>query len=114
MGNCAKWRVLFGGFFSYTFDAMDILLLAMCLQAIMADLHLSQSAAGMLATSTIIGIALSAVIMGWFSDNYGRRASLQVSLISFGATSIVTVVLMRRAAAVQWRLNPQTRIIKCE
>jgi hypothetical protein len=40
MKDTVKWRVLFGGFFSYTFDAMDILLLAMCLQAIMADLQL--------------------------------------------------------------------------
>jgi MFS family permease len=90
MQDTVKWRVLFGGFFSYTFDAMDILLLAMCLQAIMADLHLTPAAAGMLATSTMIGVALSAVIMGSFSDNYGRRAALQVSLVSF---SIFTMAI---------------------
>jgi MFS family permease len=90
MKDAVKWRVLFGGFFSYTFDAMDILLLAMCLQAIMADLHLSPAAAGMLATSTMIGVALSAVIMGWYSDNYGRRAALLVSLVSF---SIFTMAI---------------------
>ena len=90
MKDTVKWRVLFGGFFSYTFDAMDILLLAMCLQAIMADLHLAPAAAGMLATSTMIGVALSAVIMGWFSDNYGRRAALLVSLVSF---SILTMAI---------------------
>jgi MFS family permease len=90
MKDTLKWRVLFGGFFSYTFDAMDMLLLAMCLQAIMADLHLTPAAAGLLATSTMIGVALSAVIMGWFSDNYGRRAALQVSLVSF---SILTMAI---------------------
>jgi MFS family permease len=90
MKDTVKWRVLFGGFFSYTFDAMDILLLAMCLQAIMVDLHLSPAAAGMLATSTMIGVALSAVTMGWFSDNYGRRAALQVALVSF---SIFTMAI---------------------
>jgi MFS family permease len=90
MKDTVKWRVLFGGFFSYTFDAMDILLLAMCLQAIMADLHLTPAAAGLLATSTMIGVALSAVIMGWYSDNYGRRAALQVSLVSF---SIFTMAI---------------------
>ena len=90
MKDTVKWRVLFGGFFSYTFDAMDILLLAMCLQAIMADLHLAPAAAGLLATSTMVGVALSAVIMGWFSDNYGRRAALLVSLVSF---SILTMAI---------------------
>lgn len=90
MKDTVKWRVLFGGFFSYTFDAMDILLLAMCLQAIMADLHLAPAAAGLLATSTMVGVALSAVIMGWFSDNYGRRAALLVSLVSF---SVLTMAI---------------------
>jgi MFS family permease len=90
MRDTVKWRVLFGGFFSYTFDAMDILLLAMCLQAIMADLQLAPAAAGMLATSTMIGEAVSAVTMGWYSDNYGRRAALQVSLVSF---SIFTMAI---------------------
>lgn len=85
-----KWRVLFGGFFSYTFDAMDLVLLAMCLQSIMSDLSISRTAAGLLATSTMIGVALSAVVMGWFSDNYGRRAAMQVSLISF---SILTMAI---------------------
>jgi MFS family permease len=92
MKDTVKWRVLFGGFFSYTFDAMDILLLAMCLQAIMADLHLSPAAAGMLATSTMIGAALSAVIMGWYSDNYGRRAALQVSLVSFSVFTMAVAL----------------------
>ncbi len=92
MKDTVKWRVLFGGFFSYTFDAMDILLLAMCLQAIMADLHLSPAAAGMLATSTMIGAALSAVIVGWYSDNYGRRAALQVSLVSFSVFTMAVAL----------------------
>ena len=92
MKDTVKWRVLFGGFFSYTFDAMDILLLAMCLQAIMADLHLTPAAAGLLATSTMIGVALSAVIMGWYSDNYGRRAALQVSLVSFSIFTMAIAV----------------------
>jgi hypothetical protein len=76
MKDTVKWRILFGGFF----DAMDILLLAMCLQAIMADLRLTPAAAGMLATSTMVGVALSAVIIGWVSDTYGRRVALQISL----------------------------------
>ena len=35
-----KWHVLVGGFFGYMFDAMDITLLAVSLQAIMHDLNI--------------------------------------------------------------------------
>lgn len=103
MGGAARWRVLFGGFFGYAFDAMDLMLLSMALQSIMADLHLSRPEAGLLATSTMIGVALSAIAMGWFSDSYGRRSAMQVSLISFSVftmaialtTSYWQVVVLR-------------------
>jgi MFS family permease len=90
MRDTVKWRVLLGGFLSYTFDAMDLVLLSLCLQSIMSDLSLSRASAGLLATATMIGVALSAVVMGWFSDNYGRRSALQVSLLSF---SILTMAI---------------------
>ena len=91
-------------------DAMDILLLAMCLQAIMADLHLTPAAVGLLATSTMIGVALSAVIMGWFSDNYGRRTALQLSLVSFSiftmaialTTNYWEILALRFIAGLGW------------
>lgn len=79
-----KWKVLFGGFFSYMFDAMDIMLLALSIPAIMKDLNISMSEAGLLGTATLIGVGLSSVVVGWYADNYGRRKALLWSLISFG------------------------------
>ena len=39
MAGTARWRILFGGFLGYAFDAMDLILLSMALQSIMADCH---------------------------------------------------------------------------
>ncbi|MBI5110673.1 MAG: MFS transporter [Rhodovulum sp.] len=85
-----KWRVLAGGFAGYTFDAMDLVLLAMAFQPIMADLGLSRSEAGLLATATLIGVGISSVVMGWYADNYGRRKAMLWSIISF---SILTMAI---------------------
>jgi len=79
-----KWHVLVGGFAAYMFDAMDIMLLALAMPAIIKDLGISMSQAGLLGTATLVGVGISSVVVGWYTDNYGRRKSLMWSLISFG------------------------------
>lgn len=79
-----KWHVLGGGFFCYLFDAMDLVLLAVALPAIMKTLNLSLTEAGLLGTATLVGVGLSSVLMGWYSDNYGRRKALIGGLVMFG------------------------------
>ncbi|NVO16059.1 MAG: MFS transporter [Rhodoplanes sp.] len=94
--DTTKWRVLGGGFAAYTFDAMDLVLLAMAFQPIMNDLGLTRSEAGLLATATLIGVGISSIVMGWYSDNYGRRKAMLWSLISF---SLLTMAI---AFASSW------------
>jgi MFS family permease len=96
MTNNLKWRVLFGGFAGYTFDAMDLVMLAMALSVIMKELGLTPSEAGLLATSTLIGVGFSSVMVGWYSDNYGRRKAMLGCLVSF---SLFTMMI---AAANSW------------
>ncbi|MBK5145689.1 MFS transporter [Budviciaceae bacterium BWR-B9] len=85
-----KWHVLFGGFFGYMFDAVDILLLAVSMPVIIADLGISKADGGLLATSTMVGIGLSSIVVGWCADNYGRRKTLFWSLMLF---SILTAAI---------------------
>ncbi len=91
-----RYRVLGASFAAYTFDAMDLVLLAMAFQPIMSDLGLSRAEAGLLATATLIGVGFSSVLMGWYSDNYGRRKAMLWSLMSF---SILTMMI---ALAQSW------------
>ncbi|PTW59463.1 sugar phosphate permease [Breoghania corrubedonensis] len=92
VANSQKYRVLGGSFAAYTFDAFDLLLLAMAFQPIMNDLSLTRSEAGMLATATLVGVGFSSVLMGWYSDNYGRRKAMLWSLISFSLLTMLIAV----------------------
>ncbi len=87
-----KWHTLIASFLSYAFDAIDFMCLALALPAIMTDLHLTMADAGLLGTAGMIGVGLSSVIIGWYSDNYGRRRALIGSVLIFGIfTAAVSV-----------------------
>ncbi|ANB77814.1 MFS transporter (plasmid) [Paraburkholderia phytofirmans OLGA172] len=83
-GSSNRWHVLVACFLAYAFDAMDFMLLAVAMPAIIADLHLSLGMAGLIGTATLIGVGFSSVLIGWYSDNYGRKRALVGSLLAFG------------------------------
>ncbi|ORL64959.1 MFS transporter [Pseudomonas putida] len=88
MRSISKWHVLVGGFLAYLFDAMEIILLTIALPVIQQDLGLTIGQAGMLASATLLGIGMSSITTGWYSDNHGRRKALLLSLVSFGALTM--------------------------
>ncbi len=92
-----KWRVLAGGFLSYMFDAVDIIILAIAMPAIMVSLEISQAQAGLLVTATLLGIGLSSVAVGRYADSHGRRKALLLSLAGFGGLTVAV------AFASDWR-----------
>lgn len=79
-----RWVVLGGGFIAYMFDALEIILLSLALPAIRSELDLTAAQGGLLATATLLGIGFSSVVVGYFADNFGRRAALVGSLVTFG------------------------------
>ena len=85
----SRWHVLIGGFLAYLFDAMEIILLTIALPVMRQDLELSINDAGMLASATLLGIGLSGVTTGWYSDNFGRRKALLASLLIFGSLTML-------------------------
>ncbi|AJQ47127.1 MULTISPECIES: MFS transporter [Pseudomonas] len=84
MTGISKWHVLIGGFIAYLFDAMEIILLTVALPVIRQDLGFSLNEAGAMASATLLGIGVSGVATGWYSDNFGRRNALLASLAIFG------------------------------
>lgn len=84
MSGSNRWVVLIGSFMAYMFDALEILLLSFTLPVIRADLGLTTTEGGLLATATLLGIGVSSVTVGWLADNYGRKRALMVSLAVFG------------------------------
>lgn len=78
-----RWHVLTAGFLSYGFDAMDFMVLALALSAITTEFNLSLGEAGLLGTAGMIGVGLSSIVLGWYSDNFGRRSALLLSVAVF-------------------------------
>ncbi|ANZ43469.1 MFS transporter [Lentzea guizhouensis] len=75
------------------FDALEILLLSFALPAIRADLGLTTTQGGLLATATLLGIGVSSVTVGWLADNYGRKRALMLSLAVFGVFTAAILVV---------------------
>jgi MFS family permease len=104
----AKWHVLVGCFVAYLFEGMDIVMLAVALPMIIDELQISKSDAGLLFTATLLGVGAAGLVMGWFTDTYGRRKGLLVTLISFSvltvgiafATSLTQIMVMRFLAGL--------------
>ncbi|ARB26666.1 MFS transporter [Pseudomonas tolaasii] len=90
---CVKHHVLIGGFLSYMFDALEIVILAIALPSIIIDTGISRTDAGLLVTATLLGIGLSSVTVGWMSDKFGRRRALLSSLTFFGLCTCIMAEL---------------------
>jgi MFS family permease len=79
----AHRRLLAAGMLCYGFDALDFMMLAMAMPLLIAEWHLSLGEAGLLGTAGMIGVGLSALVLGWYSDLHGRRRALIVSVVVF-------------------------------
>jgi len=48
-----------------------------------AEWHLTLGQAGLLGTAGMVGVGLSALVLGWYADHYGRRPALLASVVIF-------------------------------
>lgn len=86
-GSAARWHVLIAGFLCYGFDAVDFMVLALALPAIIAEWHLSLGEAGLVGTAGMLGVGASGVLTGWLADGIGKRRALLVCFA--GATLLL-------------------------
>lgn len=93
-GQDARWVTLAGCFLCYGFDAVDFMILALALPAIVQDFHLSLGEAGLIGTAGMIGVGVSSIVLGWYADNHGRRPALIASVLIF-AIFTMAVALAR-------------------
>jgi MFS family permease len=99
----ARWHVLVAGFLCYGFDAVDFMMLALALPAIIAEWQLTLAEAGLIGTAGMLGVGCSGVLMGWFADNYGRRRALIVSVCVFAAFTAALALARSRWDAMALR-----------
>lgn len=88
----ARWRTLAGCFLCYGFDAVDFMILALALPAIVADFGISLGEAGLIGTAGMIGVGFSSLLLGWYADTHGRRPALIASVVLFAVFTVAVAV----------------------
>ena len=73
-------RALMAGMFGWMLDAFDVMLFALVLPYVSADLGLTKSEGGVLGSVMLVAAAAGGVSFGWFADRFGRTRGLMLSV----------------------------------
>ena len=78
--DTAARRALIAGMLGWMLDAFDVMLFALVLPAVSADLGLTKAEAGFLGSVMLVAAAGGGVFFGWFADRFGRTRGLMFSV----------------------------------
>ncbi|MBB2482288.1 MFS transporter [Bacillus sp. APMAM] len=98
-------RLLVTSGLGYTFDAMDMAIVAFVLPMVMGVWHLTSEQTGLLGSSVLIGYFFGAFFAGYFGDKFGRKKVIMLTLIVYSISTIIS------AFAVNWEQFFWMRII---
>jgi MFS family permease len=73
-------RALAAGMFGWMLDAFDVMLFALVLPAVSAELGLTKAEGGLLGSVMLIAAAVGGVLSGRFADRFGRTRALMLSV----------------------------------
>lgn len=79
----AARRALVAASLGWMLDAFDVMLYALVLRAVRADLHLSAEIAGGLQSLTLLASAAGGLLFGVFADRFGRTRALMLSVLIY-------------------------------
>jgi MFS family permease len=96
-------RALVAGAFGWMLDAFDVMLFALVLPAVSADLGLSKAQGGLLGSVMLIAAAAGGIGFGWIADRFGRTRAMMLSIALYSiftaacgmATSLGQFVVFR-------------------
>ena len=94
----AARRALVAASLGWLLDSFDVNLYALVLPALMAGLHLDQTASGSIQSSMLIAAAVGGLAFGVIADRYGRTRALMWSVLLY---SIFTAACGLAATAVE-------------
>jgi MFS family permease len=76
-------RALAAAMFGWMLDAFDVMLFALVLPYVRADLGLTSAQGGYLGSVMLIAAAGGGVGFGWFADRFGRTRALMLSVVLY-------------------------------
>jgi len=96
-------RALLAGMFGWMLDAFDVMLFALVLPYVSADLGLTKAQGGFLGSVMLVAAAAGGIGFGWFADRFGRKRALMAtvalySIFTFAcgfATTLAQFVVFR-------------------
>lgn len=97
-GDDAAHKALIAASLGWMLDAFDVMLYALVLKSLMADLHLDSATAGWVGSVTLLAAAAGGLIFGVLADKLGRTRALMLSVLIY---SIFTAACGFAQSAVQ-------------
>ncbi|QNI32862.1 MFS transporter [Alloacidobacterium dinghuense] len=76
-------RVLLAASLGWMLDSMDVMLYALVVPSVKADLHLTSAGAGLIMSATLICAAIGGMLFGVFADRFGRTRALIASILVY-------------------------------
>jgi MFS family permease len=73
-------RALIAGTLGWALDAFDVMLFALVLPAVIADLGLTTAQGGLLGSITLVAAAAGGIAFGWIADRFGRTRAMMLSV----------------------------------
>ena len=102
-GTPAAHRALVAAALGWMLDSFDVMLYALVLTSIMADLQIARDTAGALGSATLLASAAGGLIFGVIADRYGRTRALVASVLVYSvftaacglATNVLQLAVFR-------------------
>ena len=96
-------RALVAASFGWMLDSFDVMLYAMVLAALMSDLGMAKTTAGLLGSLTLVASAVGGLVFGVIADRFGRRKALMATILIYSvftaacgfATGVVMLAVFR-------------------
>jgi MFS family permease len=76
-------RALIAGTLGWMLDAFDVMLFALVLPAVIADLGLTTAQGGLLGSVTLVAAAAGGIAFGWIADRFGRTRAMMLSVVLY-------------------------------
>ena len=99
----AQWQTFGSAYVGWMLDIMDLMLFAMMIKYISADLAFDKGVAGLIASMTLLATAVGGLVFGFLADRLGRTRSMVLSILCYslgtalcGFSQTVTQLLIFR------------------
>lgn len=97
-------RALLAGAYGWMLDAFDVMLFALVLPSVSADLHLTKGQGGLLGSAMLVSAAVGGVSFGWIADRFGRTRAMMLSVALYSIFTAACGLASSFAAFLIFRL----------